>query len=107
MTSLVRLRPLPLLRRLHAAAFAGLVVALMVFAAAPRLHEWLHGAGGDHGADRCAVVLFASGVTLVSGAIPVAPPRAHEESRIVVAYAAADWTSPRFLLLPGRAPPAR
>jgi hypothetical protein len=96
----------PPVRRGLAVAAAGLVLALTIFTAAPRLHEWLHASTTDHAGDGCAVVLFATGVTLASAAVEVAAqplagraPRALVGDSVVLAH-------PRHRLQPERGPPA-
>ena len=92
-------------RRFLAAGAAALVFALGVLAASPTLHDWLHGHDGKATDDGCAVVLFASGVSVPLGAIAVALPamvwreteRATEPGIFLV--------SPRYLRQPERGPP--
>jgi hypothetical protein len=99
-------RPLSL-RSLCAAGGVALVLMLSVFAASPALHHWLHGDGSADAGDSCAVVLFASGVTLAAGvALVAAEPQVWRE-----AYArpigAVFVASPRHLRHPERGPPIR
>lgn len=55
-----------------------LVVMLLLTAlgtVSPAFHHWLHADGDVHHADGCAIVLFASGVTLVATTVPSVPPQ--------------------------------
>jgi hypothetical protein len=93
------------LRRLLAAGSAVLVFALTVFAASPIAHQWLHVDDLVQGEDDCAVVLFASGVSLPAGPIHVSPP---VPASVVVSPATAAeifLVSPRYLRQPERGPP--
>jgi hypothetical protein len=92
-------------RRLLAGGSAVLVFALSLFAASPALHDWLHH-GSDATDDGCAVVLFASGVSLPLDTPVVAPPVAiaQVESRQVAREIFV--ASPRYLRQPERGPPA-
>ncbi len=111
------------LRRALAAAGAGLVLALTVFAASPAAHEWVHAAAGScsghaHGHDHgpattgdddagCAVVLFASGVDLPVGPASALPPRLVAQGVTPVTAAEPLLVSPRYLRQPERGPPGR
>ncbi|HVS53637.1 MAG TPA: hypothetical protein VHD62_14880 [Opitutaceae bacterium] len=102
----VRLPPTAdLLRRLVAAGCAALILALTVFAASPAAHDWLHAKDGAHGDDHCAVVLFASGVSLPLGAIAALPPTATIRAAAVPAAEEIYLASPRYLRQPERGPP--
>lgn len=93
------------LRRLSAAGGVALVLALAVFAASPELHGWLHPDGGTAGEDSCAVALFAAGVSLPLGAVPVVAPAA---AWLPPAPAVAEeifLAPPRYLRQPERGPP--
>jgi len=99
--------PAPLFHRFFAAAGVALMLLLTVAAASPALHQWLHGESAPDASDNCAVVLFASGVTLAAAVIAVAAPRiAWSEVR---AHAVAEifLVSPRYLRQPERGPPVR
>ncbi len=93
------------LRRLLAAGMAALVFALTILAASPSAHDLLHKQDTARGDDRCAVVMFAGGVSLPFGPIEVvqptvewrAPAAAHVEEIFV--------SSPRYLRQPERGPP--
>jgi hypothetical protein len=92
------------LRRALAAGSAALIFALGVLAASPDLHQRLH-AGHHSPDDHCAVVLFAGGVSFAPAATAPLPPLAYwknEPPRSESVFAG----SPRYLLLPGRGPPA-
>jgi hypothetical protein len=94
-----------LFRRILAGGAAALVFALGVFAASPALHDWLHGADATPADDGCAVVLFASGVSVPLGAIAVAPPvERGRETRCFVPQEIL-LASPRYLRQPERGPP--
>lgn len=106
MTAFVRIFSPDRLRRALALGCATLVLALTIFAASPIAHQWLHSddvAQGDHD---CAVVLFASGVSLPVGPIHIAPPQ--EAIGAVSPATAAEifLVSPRYLRQPERGPPA-
>jgi hypothetical protein len=106
MSALVRIFTKDRLHRGLALACATLVFALTIFAASPIAHQWLHAddvAQGDHD---CAVVLFASGVSLPVGPIHVTPPQ--EAIGAVSPATAAEifLVSPRYLRQPERGPPA-
>jgi hypothetical protein len=49
-----------------------LVVALVILAACPTFHAWLHGEKALDADDDCAVVLFANGVTSAAATVAVA-----------------------------------
>ncbi|MBL9189413.1 MAG: hypothetical protein JNK23_18165 [Opitutaceae bacterium] len=96
------------LRAIVAAGCAGLVLALTIFAASPRAHEWLHDADHHHhdeGDDGCAVVLFAGGVSLPLGTWALTPPVALTESSPRLAAQDIFLLSPRYRLPPERGPP--
>lgn len=96
----------PLFRRVLAAAGVAVVFALTVFAASPSLHAWLHHDTAPQ-ADNCAVVLFASGVTLAVGAAAVPAPRVAWREFVPVAVAELHLVAPRYLRQPERGPPVR
>jgi hypothetical protein len=106
----VPLQPLttfvPPLRRGLAVATAGLVLALTIFAATPRLHEWLHASTPDHAGDSCAVVLFATGVTLAAAAVEVAAPPLAARAPCALLGDTVVLAHPRHRLQPERGPPA-
>ena len=85
---------------------AALVLALGIFAASPALHSQLHHGVDAAADDSCAIVLFANGVSVPLAV--VAPPRPAAEWREQAYLRSADilLDSPRYLLLPGRGPPA-
>lgn len=97
--------PLRLLHRSIAVGAVLLTLLLSAAAASPGLHDWLHGDAGHGANDNCAVVLFATGVTLAATAIAVAAlplvwrvERARFAAEIFLA-------SPRYLRQPERGPP--
>ena len=93
------------LRRLLAAGSAALVLALVVFAASPQLHDWLHENDATAGDDGCAVMLFASGVSLPLGTIALAVPSFDAREQAPVAVAEIFVASPRYRFQPERGPP--
>lgn len=94
------------LHRLTAVGALALLFVLLAASASPVLHEWLHGDAPSRSDHSCAIVWFASGVTFASAAIVVvAAPRWREATWALLVTA--DVASPRYLRLPGRAPPAR
>ncbi len=103
-------KPTPLpdrLRRVLAGGCAALVFALTIFAASPIAHKLLH--NSDHGQanseDACAVVMFASGVSLAVGPIAITPPSAVIAGVSPVTAADVFLVSPRYLRQPERGPP--
>lgn len=101
-------------RRLLAAGCAALVLALTIFAASPAAHEMLHdnGPGHEHCPQTaaedhsCAVVLFASGVSLPVEPLYVLPPTTVPAGISPVTAAEVFLVSPRYLRQPERGPPA-
>mgnify|MGYP007122451359 CR=1 FL=1 len=102
------LRPIPVvshLRPVFAAGAAILVLALAVFTVSPGWHHALHNDGGPANSEGCAVDLFAQGVALSLGTVPVLPasispcPPAHAPAAIIY------LVSPRYLHQPERGPP--
>ncbi|MDO8540144.1 MAG: hypothetical protein Q7S40_06835 [Opitutaceae bacterium] len=105
------------LHRCVAAGAAALVLVLTIFAASPTAHGWLHvddrhhddgpqpGAPTPGHGDDCAVVLFASGVSLPVGPVTITPPTPVPQSVSPVAAAEICLVSPRFLHQPERGPP--
>lgn len=98
-------------RRLLAASVAALVLALTIFAASPTAHEWIHSEHehapvadlqGDHA---CAIVLFATGVSLPLDTIFVPGPRAFTPVVSPETAAEIHLVSPRYLRRPERGPP--
>lgn len=95
-------------RRSIAAACAGVVLTLAIFAASPELHHGLH--DGDHGEAHhatCAVALFAGGVAPATTDVsPGTEPRlsdaGHRFPREELFCAASHHRLP-----PGRGPPAQ
>ncbi len=99
------------LHRCCALGTAALVLALTLFAASPTAHAWLHDddaaavpANGHE--DRCAVILFASGVAMPLAAPAIAPPGDVLAAAIKHAPESLCLRSPRYLHLPERGPPA-
>jgi len=81
------------------------VIALAVFAASPELHHKLHVADNDAGADACAVVLFAAGVSAAVAAIVVAAPTVAFSETAGLTPIRVYVASPRYLRRPERGPP--
>jgi hypothetical protein len=105
MGSLRRSAWLEALRRASATGCVALVFALGLFAASPTLHHQLHAGAPGQADDECAVVLFATGVSV---AVPVTaqPPVPAEWLEPLVAPAERPVSgSPRFLLPPECGPP--
>ena len=92
-------------RRFLAAAGVTLLLLLTVSTASPALHHWLHGGSAVDADDNCAVVLFASGLTLAVGALVVAAPRVVWSDRRVRIVEEILLASPRYLRQPERGPP--
>ncbi len=118
MSPLVSTRSADRLRRFIAAASAALVLALTIFSASPTAHAWLHADASDcsghtipHDSDHsakdagCAVVLFASGVSLPVGPADLTPPALPPQGVSPVAAAEFHLVSPRYLRQPERGPP--
>jgi hypothetical protein len=95
---------IPLHRRLLAAGSVALVLALAVLASCPELHHWLHG-DSEQDSHACAVMLYASGLTLTAGAAGLAAPAVVWHERPAVAVAEIFLASPRYLRQPERGPP--
>jgi hypothetical protein len=95
------------LRRLIAALGIALILLLGTAAVSPGLHHRMHSDGCDETASQhsCAVVLFASGVTLMTAAIAVPAPRVawHDAGRPV--HTEILLVAPRYLRQPERGPP--
>jgi hypothetical protein len=108
------------LHRVFATLCAVLVLGLMVLAASPTAHNWLHSGTpphtcSDHAKSKpvpapsehdCAVVLFASGVDTPLAAITLSPPRLIARNVSPVTAAAFYLVSPRYLRQPERGPPS-
>ncbi len=98
-------------RRILASGVAALVLALSILAASPTAHEWIH-SEHDHvpvadlqGEHACAIVLFASGVSLPLDTISVASPLAFTLAISPETAAEVHLVSPRYLRRPERGPP--
>ncbi|HTO02900.1 MAG TPA: hypothetical protein VL069_04320 [Opitutus sp.] len=87
----------------------GVALVLLLGAArvTPALHEWLHlhGEGHHEAQHQCAVVLFATGVTLAAGALILAAPTPAWRAYVPVAAADVLLPAPRYLRQPERGPP--
>lgn len=97
-----------MMRRFMAAACAALVLALTIFAACPTAHSLLHDDSHQHAVseEACAVVMFASGVSLPVAPLAVTPPTAIGH---VIPHATRNeifLVSPRYLRQPERGPPS-
>lgn len=96
---------MPLLRRLVAMWGIALVLLLVAASASAGLHEALHVGSAHEGGDQCAVVLFASGITLIAGAVAVTALRAIRYET-APAFIREIWVvHPRYLRQPERGPP--
>ncbi len=93
------------LRRLLAIGCVALVFALGVFAASPVLHDQLHRDAVPPADDGCAVVLFASGVSVPLAMVEVSPEPMEWCGQEFVGSDELLLDSPRYRLLPGRGPP--
>ncbi len=97
--------PSALVRRFGAALGVALLLLLTVSAASPALHHWLHTDGVTDAADNCAVVLFASGITLAATTVALAARTVVWRERDRLAFAEIFLASPRYLRQPERGPP--
>ena len=97
-----------LVRRGLALGCAALVLALSVFAASPSAHGLLHDDDHQHALfdDACAVVMFASGVSLPFATSVTAPPSDLVQRVKPGAAAEVFLVSPRYLRQPERGPPS-
>lgn len=95
------------LRRWLACGCAVLVLALTIFAASPVAHDLLHDSRHAQTVqdDACAVVLFASGVSLPIGPLAITPPTMLPQSVSPATAADVFLVSPRYLRHPERGPP--
>lgn len=98
--------PVAFLRHVGAALGVAVLLLLSASAASPVVHHWLHADGGTDNSDNCAVVLFASGVTLAAAAVAITRPSLRWVELRVQAVAAVFVASPRYLRQPERGPPA-
>ena len=109
MSAKLESRSLPgLWRRGLALGCAALVLTLAVFAASPSAHGLLHDDDYCHAAhdEGCAVVMFASGVSLPVAPIAITPPTAVAQAISPVTAADVFLVSPRYLRQPERGPPS-
>ena len=93
------------LRRFGAACGVALFLLLTVSAASPSLHHWLHCEGTPDASDNCAVVLFATGVTLACGAVLVSGASQGWTALKRAVVAEIFLVAPRYVLQPERGPP--
>ena len=93
--------------RLLAAGCAALVFALTIFAASPTAHGLLHDDDHQHADsdEACAVVMFASGVSLPVAPLAITPPTSVVQGISPVTAAEVFLVSPRYLRHPERGPP--
>jgi len=98
-------RLIGVLRRGFAAGSAALIFALGLFAASPALHEHLHDGVDATDQDQCAVVLFASGVSVPLAVSAPLPPAVDWRALSSVPATELLLDSPRYLLQPERGPP--
>lgn len=94
------------LQRMIAVALALMVFALPLLAASPSAHECLHADDEAGSEDRCAVVLFADGVSAPNDLPQVRPPITFVSVVSPATAAELDLVSPRYLRRPERGPPA-
>ena len=97
----------PRLRGWVSALGVALVLMLATAKVTPALHEWLHLHGeGHHDAQhQCAVVLFATGVTLAAGALVLTAPALAWRAGVSITRAELLLLAPRYLRQPERGPP--
>jgi hypothetical protein len=81
-----------------------LVIALGLFAASPLLHQQLHHHSGADD-DGCAVVLFATGVSVPLDLPALLPPSTESHAQPYVAFSELFLDSPGYLQPRGRGPP--
>ena len=95
------------LRRAVAAGCAALVLALTILAARPGAHGLLHEVGHDaeNSDHSCAVVMFASGVSLTAAPDAITPPTIVVQGISPVAATQIFLVPPRYLRQPERGPP--
>ena len=109
MSATLESRLLPgFLRRALALGCAALVLALTIFAASPSAHDFLHDHDHCHAVDDegCAVVMFASGVSLPVAPFALTPPTDLVQGISPVTAADVFLVSPRYLRQPERGPPS-
>ena len=109
MSAIHELRATPgLVRRFMAAGCAALVLALTIFAACPTAHSLLHDDSHQHAVsdEPCAVVMFASGVSLPVAPLALTPPIAIRQVIPHVTRSDVFLVSPRYLRQPERGPPS-
>jgi hypothetical protein len=94
-----------LVRRLTAMLALGAMLTLILASGSPIVHDCLHANSGDDADHQCAVVLFASGVTLAPGATELSREEICCRTRPVVALEEIFLVSPRYLRQPERGPP--
>jgi hypothetical protein len=96
------------LRQTLAIGCAVLVLALTIFAASPTAHGLLHDEDHQHsvGDTGCAVVMFASGVSLPVAPLAITPPTDVVQGISPVTAADVFLVSPRYLRQPERGPPS-
>jgi hypothetical protein len=87
---------------------AGLVFALTVFAASPSAHDLLHDDSHQHtaGDNGCAVLMFASGVSLPVAPLALTPPILLVRGISPATAAEVFLVAPRYLRQPERGPPS-
>ncbi len=96
---------LDLVRRLGGAAGAGLVLFLSVLASSPELHHWFHGDDAGGSEDGCAIVQFASGVSVATDTAFVQQGPAFRPVALRPASTEVHLAAPAYRLPPGQAPP--
>lgn len=101
----LHLSTLPTRTRWLAAWLAGVVLALSVLAVAPHAHEALHADAHDED-HACVITWFHQGVDFPLASPEAPTPVVGRWGSVSVAQVEPDVTAPRYLHLPGRAPPA-
>jgi hypothetical protein len=97
--------PIDLFRRALAGAMAALVLALALATASPAAHDLLHQPDRPRTDDHCAVMLFASGVSMPLGCVHVAAPTVAWQPFVRVCAPEVFISAPRYLRLPSQGPP--
>lgn len=92
------------LSRVCALVLTGLVLLLAILAASPTAHHWLH-ADADHEGHECAITLYAQGITAAAAVVTLAVVTWRLLGFSQNAGAELFLAAPRYLHLPGRAPP--
>jgi hypothetical protein len=82
-----------------------MMLTLTLASSSRPVHDWLHGDSSHETDHHCAVELFASGVTLAFGALPLSAPNAVGRAQPASGFQEVFLVSPRYLRQPERGPP--